>query len=256
MCATLCNDSFLFVGQFWLLQVYRARLHTHGVRHYGLYETEQRICDTKVPGTPLSVSAPSSLFLSSVLSLSPPFFSSFLHFSLFFVMALCQHGFKLFNHSTLCPYNIQLLILFGGGGGKAWIALHMCVKVKDDFIFVVCKVNLCSHQIIMMVLLSLYVIQLQDFLIIDSWLIFIMICLYYFAICAIFCSFMWASCLFLFYIHKRCFLPRVDCMFRGMLVILYHRWACLFSCFVELYFLFVHVSVCLCILVIPCLWSS
>lgn len=29
------------------------------------------------------------------------FFSSFLHFSLFFVMALCQHGFKLFNHSTM-----------------------------------------------------------------------------------------------------------------------------------------------------------
>lgn len=164
------------------------------------------------------------------------------------------------NSSTTAHYApiiSSFWFYWGGGGVKAWIALHMCVKVKDNFIFVVCKVNLCSHQIIMMVLLSLYVIQLQDFF--HNWFmtdiyhdLLVLLC----NLCFFFCSFMWASCLFLFYIHKRCFLPRVDCMFRGMLVILYHRWACLFSCFVELYFLFVHVSVCLCILVIPCLWSS
>lgn len=115
----------------------------------------------------------------------PSFFHQFclslLLFSLLFFTFLCSllwHCVSMDSNSLTtvhCPYNIQFLILLGWGV-KAWIALHMCVKVKDDFIVVVCKVNLCSHQIIMMVLLSLCYSAARFFLIIDSWLIFIMIC--------------------------------------------------------------------------------
>lgn len=95
----------------------------------------------------------------------------------------------------------------------------MCVKVKDDFIFVVCKVNLCSHQIIIMELLSVSAYSAaRFFLIIDSWLIFIMICasVYNTTACitlqfepffVVLCELVW---FFLFYIHKRCFLRVVS----------------------------------------------
>lgn len=92
-------------------------------------------------------------------------------FSLHFFTFLCSllwHCVSMDSNSSTTaqyPYNIQLLILLGG----LKLELHMCVKVKDDFIFVVCKVNLCSHQIIKMELLSVSAYSAaRFFLIIDS----------------------------------------------------------------------------------------